>query len=324
MTVNATPSVAPASTSCAGESRGAGRSAAGSVGRVSPTRVLVAGPASWNLLVHLDRLPEARPGTHFARGFHETVGGTSAGKAMNLARLGAEVTLRTVLGDDEPAARVRATLDRYGVRLLAEPALDGRTERHANLMAAGDRISLYLTAPQAGVEQHADASRAALAAADAVVVDLADHARPVLRAAVAADIPVWTDLHDYDGEAAYHREFAMSARYVFLSSDRLADPAACMRSLVDGGAELVVCTHGAAGASALQADGRWTDVPAVPVQQLVDTNGAGDAFFAGFLTAYLDGQDVAAALRRAAEVAAECVAVADLAPPPLSAARPER
>jgi sugar/nucleoside kinase (ribokinase family) len=291
---------------------------------VSPTRVLVAGPASWNLLVHLDHLPEARPGTHFTRGFHETVGGTSAGKAMNLARLGAEVTLRTVLGDDEPAARVRAALDRYGVRLLAEPALDGRTERHANLMAAGDRVSVYLAAPQQGDEQHADATRAALGAADAVVVDLADHARPVLRAAVAAGIPVWTDLHDYDGVAEYHREFATSARYVFLSSDRLADPRSYMRSLVDGGAELVVCTHGEGGASALQPDGTWTDVPAVPVERVVDTNGAGDAFFAGFLAARLGGRDVPGALRRGAEVAAECVAVADLAPPPLSGARPAR
>jgi sugar/nucleoside kinase (ribokinase family) len=289
---------------------------------VNPTRVLVAGPASWNLLVHLDHLPAARPGTHFARDFHETVGGTSAGKAMNLARLGADVTLRTVLGADEPAARVRAALERYGVRILAEPALDGRTERHANLMAAGDRVSVYLTAPQPGDEQHTDATQAALGTADAVVVDLADHARPVLRAAVAAGIPVWTDLHDYDGEAEYHREFATSAQYVFLSSDRLGDPRPYMRSLVDGGAELVVCTHGEAGASALQADGTWTDVPAAEVERVVDTNGAGDAFFAGFLTAHLDGRDVPTALRRGAEVAAECVTVADLAPPPLSGARP--
>ncbi|WP_418606968.1 PfkB family carbohydrate kinase [Georgenia sp. SUBG003] len=103
---------------------------------MSSIRVLVAGPASWNLLVRLDHLPEPRPGTHFAGGFHETVGGTSAGKAMNLARLGAEVTLRTVLGADDEGERVRAALDRYGVALLAEPAAGGRTERHVNLMAA--------------------------------------------------------------------------------------------------------------------------------------------------------------------------------------------
>jgi len=162
---------------------------------------------------------------------------------------------------------------------------------------------------------------ATLEAADAVVVDLADHARPVLRAAVAAGAPVWTDLHDYDGTAEYHREFAASARYVFLSSDQLPDPGVYMRSLIDAGAELVVCTHGATGASALQADGTWTDVPAMPVERVVDTNGAGDAFFAGFLTAYLTCADVPAALRRGAEVAAECVASADLAPPPVTGAR---
>jgi acarbose 7IV-phosphotransferase len=111
---------------------------------------------------------------------------------------------------------------------------------------------------------------------------------------------------------------------VFLSSDRMPDPRSYMSSLVDAGAELVVCTHGSAGASALQAGGAWTDVPAVPVGRVVDTNGAGDAFFAGFLTAYLDGHDVPTAMRRGTEVAAECVISPDLAPPPLSDSRTGR
>ena len=73
--------------------------------------VLVAGPASWNLLVQLDELPAPTPHTVFARSHRHTVGGTSAGKALNLARLGRSVLLRTVLGADDDGARVRSVLE---------------------------------------------------------------------------------------------------------------------------------------------------------------------------------------------------------------------
>src|SRR5690606_12564459 len=76
------------------------------------TEVLVAGPASWNLLVRLDELPAPTPHTAFARSSHHAVGGTSAGKALNLARLGRTVLLRTVLGSDDEAEHVRSVLAR--------------------------------------------------------------------------------------------------------------------------------------------------------------------------------------------------------------------
>jgi acarbose 7IV-phosphotransferase len=114
----------------------------------APADVLVAGPASWNTLVQLDALPEPRPHTLFARSHHEAVGGTSAGKALNLAALGRPVTLRTVLGADDEADRVRVRLEAAGVQVVVEPAPDGRTEKHLNLMDTnGGRVSVYLQAP---------------------------------------------------------------------------------------------------------------------------------------------------------------------------------
>ncbi|NKY10997.1 carbohydrate kinase family protein, partial [Cellulomonas hominis] len=140
--------------------------------------VLVVGPASWNTLVHLDRLPEPRPQTLFASAHHDGLGGTSAGKAVTLAALGLDVRLRTVLGDDEPGARVRAALAHPRIALDARAARGGRTERHVNLLAAdGSRVSLYLELPVPAAEPSpADG----LAGARAAVVDLAGHAVPVL------------------------------------------------------------------------------------------------------------------------------------------------
>jgi sugar/nucleoside kinase (ribokinase family) len=109
--------------------------------------VFIAGPASWNTIVELDRLPEPVPHMQFALGDWETVGGTSAGKALGLAGLGRRTVLHTLLGRDEAGEHVRRLLTAAGVELLAGDG--GTTERHLNLMTpAGERVSLYLATPQ--------------------------------------------------------------------------------------------------------------------------------------------------------------------------------
>jgi acarbose 7IV-phosphotransferase len=88
-----------------------------------------------------------------------------------------------------------------------------------------------------------------------------------------------------------------------------------MTERLDAGARLVVCTHGARGATALTADG-FLDVPAERVDDVVDTNGAGDGFFAGFLDAHLRGAGTADALRAGAAHAARVVRSPELCPTP--------
>ncbi len=55
-----------------------------------------------------------------------------------------------------------------------------------------------------------------------VVVDLADHSRPVLALARELGVPVWTDLHDHDGATEFHRDFREGADVVLLSGERVA------------------------------------------------------------------------------------------------------
>ena len=88
--------------------------------------VFIAGPASWNRIVYLDRLPEPVPHMQFALDEYETVGGTSAGKALGLAGLGRPVVLYTLFGDDVDGERVRGLLESAGVTVLAG---DGRRDR---------------------------------------------------------------------------------------------------------------------------------------------------------------------------------------------------
>ena len=78
--------------------------------------------------------------------------------------------------------------------------------------------------------------------------------------------------------------------------------------LLARGVREVVVKRGAAGAGVHTADGRW-ETPAVPVTS-IDTVGAGDAFTAGYLSALLDGADVAGRLQRGALAGAFAVSTA--------------
>lgn len=80
----------------------------------------------------------------------------------------------------------------------------------------------------------------------------------------------------------------------------------------------LVITRGAAGALAIE-EGKRTDVPAVQVQKVVDTTGAGDLFAAGFLAARVKGHGIDRQLLTGGIAAAEVIGhfgarpVADLA-----------
>lgn len=278
----------------------------------SAPRVVVCGPASWNHLIELDRLPEPVPHMQFARRAWHTVGGTSAGKALHLAGLGIDVRLWAPVGDDEDGVRLRERLEQAGV--VMEAIASEQTERHVNLMAeGGGRVSLYVSTPSIPSAEAVEAAASAVAAADLAVIDLSELGRLVLEAMPARRAPLWMDLHDHDGSSAFHEPFVRAAEGVFMNDDATDDPWKLMASCLDRGPELAVCTLGAKGAIALEADGTRHEVAATPAT-VVDTNGAGDAFMAGFLAARLRTEPVDVALRAAAEQARVAIETEHLHP----------
>lgn len=274
------------------------------------SNIFVAGGVSFDTVVQLETLPEPRQATLFARESYQVAGATSAGKALNLAALGHEVTLAAQFGADLPGDFLQRRLERAHINLRVLP--DVQTEQHLNLMDAyGERISIFTVQrtfdPPVGVEAFAYA----ISAADEVVLDIINWSRTLIPLVKTLGKEIWCDLHDYDRRNPYHQDYLDAADYVFLSAEALPDAERFRRELIAKGKQLVVTTHGVHGATALTHDGEMK-IPSYTAFGLTDSNGAGDAFMAGYLHGHLQEQGIKHCLELGSLVAALCVASREL------------
>lgn len=218
--------------------------------------------------------------------------------ALALHALGEQVTVIDTVGDDELGARVRAAFQKWGIGLRTAPAPAG-TRRAVNLMSPdGRRLSLYDGRDVPGYrlpEEYYLPLPAGVRHVHLTIMDWARHLIPALR---AAGVTISTDLHDWDGDNPHHLDFALGADLVFVSGVQLADGAAA-RVLAGGVASRVVVTHGGKGADLHTREGVTHRDAVDPGAPIVDTNGAGDAFAAAFLTAWAAGAGDDACLDRA-------------------------
>ncbi|MGW7402297.1 adenosine kinase [Streptomyces sp. NPDC054833] len=255
--------------------------------------VLVLGGAGVDTIVYVPELPLPYADSYMIdSGIRTRAGQTGDFVAVGLSALGLRTHHLDLLGDDPEGELVRALHRERGIPFTAIPQPAG-TKRAVNLVGPdGRRLSLYDTSRAHADDRFPERTVRDLAAASrhvhvAITHPCAD-ALPALR---ETGVSVSTDLHDWDGENPYHEPFAHAADIVFLSAAALTDPERTMRRIADRGrAELVVATAGAEGAYLLS-DGELSHIPTVtPPAPVVDTNGAGDAFAAGFLFAHLDGE----------------------------------
>ncbi|MFF0732994.1 PfkB family carbohydrate kinase [Streptomyces chartreusis] len=253
--------------------------------------VLVLGGAGVDTIVYVPELPLPYADSYMIdSGIRTRAGQTGDFVALGLTALGLRVHHLDMLGDDPEGDLVRALHREKGIALTAIPQPAG-TKRAVNLVSPdGRRLSLYDTSRGHADDRLPEATVTALAGASrhvhVAITQPCAHALPLLRESGAT---LSTDLHDWDGENPYHEPFAQAADVVFLSATALADPERTMRRIADRGrAEVVVATAGAKGAYLL-ADDELTHVPAAtPPAPVVDSNGAGDAFAAAFLYAWLN------------------------------------
>jgi sugar/nucleoside kinase (ribokinase family) len=260
-----------------------------------------------------------------------TGGGAGANTAAWLAAAGAEVSLCGVVGDDLAGAARIAELMSAGVDCSVRVATSTTTgtivviaervertmlaDRGANLMLSPDDIDAAL---DVGAPVHLHLSGYALL--DAESRPAAEHA---LRSARERGLTTSVDaasagpLRHAPGFMEWVRGtdllFANVDEAMALVSSGVADPEALAVELSRAVGAAVV-KLGASGALSVSHGRVWSE-PAVPAS-VVDATGAGDAFAAGFLTAWLGtpGADVASALRRGVSFGARAISVVGARP----------
>lgn len=270
-------------------------------------KVFIAGGASFDSIIYLPEFPGKIPQTIHQCKFNETIGSTGSGKALNLCRLGFNVSLHAMIGNDIWGNKIQAALTQPNLQFTFDFDENG-TERHTNLMNAhGERISIFTNTLTIEPKLDYNKFNPYIKEADYVIVNLADYSKKLLPLVKEQNKPIWTDLHDYDGKNPWHQPFVDYADYVFLSSDNLPDYKPFMIKMIEAGKKFVVVTHGKNGSTALTPSMEWIEIPALTNFELVDSNGAGDAYFSGFLYAFDKGMSINDCMKYAALVGALCI-----------------
>jgi len=285
-----------------------------------PIDVLVLGGAGVDTIVYVPELP-----LPFADGYLVPTITTRAGQtgdftAVALAALGHRVHHLDALGVDHEGDLVRALHAEFGIPLTEVPQRAG-TRRAVNLVdPLGRRLSLYdSTRGDEGSELPVELVTELAGQARHVHVSITHPCAAALPLLAELGVTVSTDLHNWDGVDAYHEQFAAGADVVFVSATALGDiDAALHRIAAHGRAQIVVATDGAAGAWQLVDGAIRLIPPAVPPMPAVDSNGAGDAFAAGYLTGWLAGQDADHCGRLGAVAGAHACTVPSTAVDPIS------
>lgn len=277
---------------------------------------LVLGGCSYNSMIYLDEFPQETE-THHARDFQETVGSTGTGKTLNLGRLGLNVTFHAMIGQDRYGEVIKETFATEPATFLYDVDPNG-TERHVNLMNAdGERISIFVV--EATPEPDIDYSRLTdlVKSNEVLLINPVDYTRPLLSVAERHKTSIWCDIHAYDGDDPHYEAFIEAADYLFMSEEGIDDARGFMHEQVEAGANLVVCTQGAEGSVALTSDGTWIEMAAEPFE-MVDTNGAGDAYVSGFLYGHSQGEDIETCMQLGTIAGGLAVGSYELAHPNLS------
>ena len=254
-------------------------------------RIGAIGLATWDRLIVVDRYPD-RGNFAIVRAISAGPGGTTTNSVAALAKLGAEVSIRALAGDDSEGCRLREGLASLGVNTeWLTTAKNQVTDAGTIIVSRNpfDRTIFWHQGARLRLGDQIDI--AGLFANDVVLVDVDD---PPLRRFLL-DLPAHTlpgarllGTLTYLEDPAIPDSFDLLMRHdVVVGNERqycsitggsdLSEVIGCVRGRMRGeNLRAAVVTRGSLGSLAFTVDDFW-EAPAYPVD-VIDPTGAGDAF----------------------------------------------
>lgn len=261
------------------------------------TTCAVVGHVEWIEFVRVEGVPDRGHIVTADEAFFEAAGGGGVA-AVQLHRLGAEVTLYTALGDDEIGRRAKRRLEELGVQVEAEVG-EMATRRGFTFLDSGGERTITVIGPKLVPRGEGSLRWEGLDGTDAVYFTAGDAA--VLREARRARVLVATSR-----ELPTLQEAGVRLDALVGSG---SDPGeAYAPGDLDPPPELWVATDGARGGSVSAGTSAPTRYEAVPLPGPIgDAYGCGDSFAAGLTFGLGEGRTPRDALALGARCGAECL-----------------
>ena len=245
-------------------------------------------------------------------GINTAVSGVAFNIAKALCTLGDEVCLTSMVGNDFSAAYIENSLKELNIDTDHILPVLKQTPSSVVLYDSQGKRQIYCDLKDIQ-EKSYPFDINLLKDVDLVAACNINYNRPLLHLAkeagklIATDVHVLSDIYD-----EYNKEFMEYADILFLSDENIGnDYGSFLWQLAHTyDCKIIVLGRGSKGIAVYQ---RKTDqiqeMPAIPVTNVVNTVGAGDALFSSFLHFYAKGHDVMNALYRAQVFAAHKITV---------------
>ncbi len=235
-------------------------------------------------------------------GIQTSVSGVAYNIAKALSTLSDKVTLLAMTGQDFQAGYIKHTLNTQGIS--AEHIKPVLKETPSSVILYDEEGKRQIYCDLKDIQKHEYGfDNGILDGADMVAACNINFNRPLLPLArangkvVATDVHVLSDIHD-----DYNKDFMRYADILFLSDEGIDKD---YRSFISElartyGSKIIVMGRGCKGAAMyIRDEGKIHTFPAANVGETVNTVGAGDSLFSGFIHFYADGFDPKEALIRA-------------------------
>jgi sugar/nucleoside kinase (ribokinase family) len=196
------------------------------------------------------------------------------------------------------------------------------TNTHINIMDIhGNRHPVKIIIPSADPDIDMDRLENLIAAHEIIALNVNPYCRKTIPIIRKYHQDIWCDLGDYETGNRYFDDFYEAASFVTMSGIHIKDQRSLLEKMISDGKKLAVITNGKEGSIALTESGELIETEAVTAYPRVDTNGAGDSFFAGLLYGHVNGHSVRQSVRMATIVAGLTVSSTELFSRDLSPAK---